>query len=63
MPKDSANHYADVSDILVRKARGRKDISRRSFAEKIEMLEAMRLRLDHINLHRLNRRKRSEHKG
>jgi len=37
--------YPDISDILQRKAEGRRDISRRSFGEKIAMMEALRERL------------------
>jgi hypothetical protein len=38
-------HYPDISDILARKAEGRQEIARRSFGEKIAMVEAMRERL------------------
>ena len=44
MDKDS-KILADVSDILARKAEGRREIARRSFAQKIAMIEAMRERL------------------
>jgi hypothetical protein len=37
--------YPDISDILQRKAEGRREISRRSFGEKIAMMEALRERL------------------
>jgi hypothetical protein len=37
--------FPDVSDILARKAEGRREIARRSFGEKIAMIEAMRERL------------------
>jgi hypothetical protein len=37
--------YPDISDILQRKAEGRRDISRRSFGEKIAAMEALRERL------------------
>jgi hypothetical protein len=37
--------YPDISDILQRKAEGRRDISRRTFGEKIAMMEALRERL------------------
>jgi hypothetical protein len=37
--------YPDISDILQRKAEGRRDIARRSFGEKIAMMEALRERL------------------
>ncbi len=35
----------DISDILQRKAEGRRDIARRTFGEKIAMMEALRERL------------------
>jgi hypothetical protein len=34
--------YPDISDILVRKAEGRKNLAKRSFAEKIAWLEKFR---------------------
>jgi hypothetical protein len=34
--------FPDVSDILALKAEGRREIARRSFGEKIAMIEAMR---------------------
>jgi hypothetical protein len=37
--------YPDISDILRRKAEGRRDIARRTFGEKIAMMEALRERL------------------
>jgi hypothetical protein len=37
--------YPDISDILQRKAEGRREISRRSFGEKIAAMEALRERL------------------
>jgi hypothetical protein len=37
--------FPDVSDILALKAEGRREIARRSFGEKIAMIEAMRERL------------------
>jgi hypothetical protein len=37
--------YPDISDILKRKAEGRRDIIRRSFGEKIAMMESLRERL------------------
>ena len=38
--------YPDISDILRRKAEGRKEIAARSFGEKIAMVEVMRERLE-----------------
>lgn len=43
--KQTATPYPDVSDILARKAEGRRHISRRTFGEKIAMVEALRERL------------------
>ena len=37
--------YPDVSDILARKAEGRRDAARRTFGEKIAWAEEMRERL------------------
>lgn len=37
--------YPDISDILARKAEGRRDIAGRSFGEKVAMVERMRERL------------------
>lgn len=37
--------YPDISDILERKARARRNNASRSFAEKIDVLEAMRERV------------------
>ena len=38
--------YPDISDLLQRKAEGRKEIAARSFGEKIAMVERMRERLE-----------------
>jgi hypothetical protein len=45
MKRGGTTVYPDVSDILARKAEGRFDIARRSFGEKIAMMEALRERL------------------
>ena len=37
--------YPDISDILARKEEGRRELSRRSFGEKIAWCESMRERL------------------
>ncbi len=34
--------FPDISDVLARKAEGRREIARRSFGEKIAMMEALR---------------------
>jgi len=41
MKTDTAN-YPDVSDILRRKAEGRRELASRSFAEKLDALDALR---------------------
>lgn len=38
--------YPDISDIIARKAAGRRAAARRSFAEKIAMVEALRERVE-----------------
>jgi hypothetical protein len=43
--KEPETIYPDISDILKAKAERRRDISRRSFGEKIAMMEALRERL------------------
>ena len=42
-PKEA---FPDISDILARKAEGRRENARRSFGEKIAMMEALRERLE-----------------
>jgi hypothetical protein len=43
--KSPQNIYSDISDILKAKAERRRDIARRSFGEKIAMMEALRERV------------------
>jgi hypothetical protein len=43
--KPEQSLYPDISDILQRKAQGRREIAALSFGEKIEMLELMRERI------------------
>jgi hypothetical protein len=43
--KPAGTDYPDVSDILARKDAGRREIARRSFGEKIAMVEQLRERL------------------
>ena len=43
--KKLAASYPDISDILTRKAKGRRDSARRSFGEKIAAIEALRERI------------------
>jgi hypothetical protein len=38
------NIYPDISDILARKARGRRQMASLSFTEKLEILESLRAR-------------------
>ena len=45
MTEDELKTFPDISDILARKAEGRREIARRSFGEKIAMIEVMRERL------------------
>jgi hypothetical protein len=43
---DDQRHFPDISDILARKAEGRRKNARLSFGEKIAMMEALRERLE-----------------
>jgi len=43
--KQSETIYPDISDILKAKAERRRDVARRSFGEKIAMMEALRERV------------------
>jgi len=52
-PKDA---FPDISDILARKAEGRREIARRSFGEKIAMMEALRERVEPLRRAREARR-------
>ncbi len=45
MKQAETTTYPNVSEILDRKAEGRRDIARRSFGEKIAMVAALRERL------------------
>ncbi|MBV8755136.1 MAG: hypothetical protein JO328_19965 [Hyphomicrobiales bacterium] len=38
--------FPDISDILARKAEGRRESARKTFGEKIAMMEALRERLE-----------------
>lgn len=48
MTSRSTRRTPDISDILARKAEGRRELASRSFGEKIEILEAMRARVEPI---------------
>jgi hypothetical protein len=50
--------YPDISDILKAKAERRRDIARRTFGEKIAMMEALRERL--APFRRLRERRQAE---
>jgi hypothetical protein len=43
---DDRTDFPDISDILARKAEGRRKIARRTLGEKIAMMEALRERLE-----------------
>jgi hypothetical protein len=57
---DNPNKYPDISDILTRKKQGRREISGRSFGEKIAMAEKMRERLAPLKRLREERRARKQ---
>lgn len=42
---DGSRQYPDISDILARKARGRKERATLTFAEKLDALDALRERV------------------
>jgi hypothetical protein len=48
MSTRSTRTYSDISDILARKAEGRRELAARSLGEKIEMLETLRARVEPI---------------
>jgi hypothetical protein len=52
--------YPDISDILKRKAEGRREIARRSFGEKIALIEQMRERLAPLKRAREDRLRRKQ---
>jgi hypothetical protein len=53
--KQNQSIYPDISDILQRKAEGRRNIAALSFGEKIDMLEIMRDRISPLRDARNNR--------
>jgi hypothetical protein len=55
-------NYPDVSDILARKAEGRRDAAKRSFGEKIAWVEQMRERLAPLK-HAREERQAAQRKG
>jgi len=54
--KQSETTYPDISDILKAKAERRRDVARRSFGEKIAMMEALRDRVAPLKRAREQRR-------
>ena len=52
--------YPDISDILARKAEGRRNLARRTLGEKIDALEALRARVEPIRKAREARRAKSK---
>jgi len=44
----SRKSYPNVSDVLARKAQARREIARRPYSEKIDMVERMRERIAHL---------------
>ena len=59
--KFDQSYYPDISDILQRKAEGRREIVARSFEQKLQMLEAMRDRV--APLREARERRRAEQLG
>jgi hypothetical protein len=55
---DQMPDYPDISDILARKAKGREAASKKSFAEKIAIVEALNARLAPLKAARERRRER-----
>ncbi len=56
MKSPSPRAYPDITDLLARKAAGRRERASRSFGEKIDMLEALRARVAPIRKAREARR-------
>ena len=61
MKSPSKRTYPDISDVLARKAEGRRELASRSFGEKIEMLEAMCARVEPFR--KAREKRRGEKKG
>jgi len=63
--KQSETIHPDISDILKAKAERRRDIARRSFGEKIAMMEALRERVAPLSVHESSggRRNVCTHRG
>jgi hypothetical protein len=59
MNRQSNDHrYPDISEILARRAEGRKTLAALSFGDKLEILEKMRARVEPIRKARDARRRR-----
>ena len=56
MSKSKPDTYPDISDILVRKKAGRRNLARLSFGEKIALVEELRERLAPFKRARESRR-------
>jgi hypothetical protein len=54
--------YPDITDILARKAEGRRQLAALSFGEKLEMLDALRERVEPLRRARDGRGKKGEPK-
>ena len=52
--------YPDISDILARKAEGRRNLAALTFGQEIDILEAMRARVEPFRRAREAKRRRSE---
>ncbi len=57
MKRPRAKSYPDISDILARKAEGRRESAALSFGQKLDILERMRARVAPIRRAREARRK------
>ena len=58
-----ATRYPDTSDIIARKAAGRRVAARRSFSEKIAIVEALRARVEPLRQAREAARGRAKAKS
>lgn len=59
MKQRSTRIYPDISDILARKDAERRALAAKSFGQKLEILEAMRARVEPIRKARETRKKAS----
>jgi hypothetical protein len=63
MSRRKPEAYPDISDILARKAEGRRELADRSFGEKIAMMEKLRERLAALKRAREQRRETERLRG